>query len=139
MFDYRYVLHEIHLYSWLLAWRRLLDEQLVDWDGEMQIPVPKGLGAGRLQAGGEMSAEGLKDPRPKPLRPDATATVARRGGRGAHLFLIEYDRTRRVDKNFEKFRRYDTFVNWWWRFSELRDRDRAPWVLFVCQDEADCV
>ena len=38
--------------------------------------------------------------------------------------LIEYDRTRRVDKNYDKFRRYDAFLNWWWRHTPLADRRR---------------
>ncbi|MEJ7715071.1 MAG: hypothetical protein WKF40_04925 [Thermoleophilaceae bacterium] len=41
--------------------------------------------------------------------------------------FIEYDRTRRVDKNFEKFRRYDTFLCWWSHFSEYR---RSPTSRF---------
>lgn len=47
-----------------------------------------------------------------------------------HLGLIEFDRTRRVHKNFEKFRRYDTFVNWWWRRSPLGDLEDPPIVVF---------
>jgi hypothetical protein len=50
--------------------------------------------------------------------------------------LIEYDRTSRTDKNYDKFRRYDNYLAWWWRHTELSDRDEPPFVLFICQDEA---
>ena len=48
--------------------------------------------------------------------------------------LLEYDRTRRIDKNYEKFRRYDTFLCWWWQHTSFADGDR-PFVIFICQDE----
>jgi hypothetical protein len=32
------------------------------------------------------------------------------GNGDVRTIRIEYDRTRRVDKNYEKFRRYDTFL-----------------------------
>jgi hypothetical protein len=50
------------------------------------------------------------------------------------VILIEYDRTRRVDKNYEKFRRYDTFLCWWWQHTSFADGDR-PYVMFICQDQ----
>ena len=56
-------------------------------------------------------------------------------GPGARTFLIEYDRTRRVDKNYGKFRRYDAFLNWWWRLTAFSDVDEPPYVVFVCQDQ----
>jgi hypothetical protein len=57
------------------------------------------------------------------------------GGGGARTLLIEYDRTRRVDKNYGKFRRYDAFLNLWWRNSSLADLSEPPFVVFVCQDQ----
>jgi hypothetical protein len=51
--------------------------------------------------------------------------------------LIEYDRTSRTDKNYDKFRRYDTFLASWWRHTELGERAEPPFVLFVCQDDAE--
>ncbi len=135
VYDYRYVLHDVHLYSWVLAWRRLLGEQLVRWDGETQIGTREELRRLRRAHQAEVAVDGLRDPAPKPVRPDALVEAARRGGEGTHTFLVEYDRTRRVDKNFEKFRRYDTFACWWWRYTEYGEADRAPWVVFVCQNE----
>jgi hypothetical protein len=66
-----------------------------------------------LSLGANWSAEGLRDPRARLVRPDAVLEVARADGDGSRVFFIEYDRTRRVDKNYEKFRRYDTFLCWW--------------------------
>ena len=50
------------------------------------------------------------------------------------MLLIEYDRTRRVDKNYDKVRRYDNFLCLWWQQTSFADRGR-PFVIFVCQDE----
>jgi hypothetical protein len=78
---------------------------------------------------------GLRDRKARLLRPDAVLELPRRGG-GSHTFLIEHDRTRRVDKNYDKFRRYDSFVCWWWRHHPAwAEHGDAPFVLFVCQDE----
>ena len=55
------------------------------------------------------------------------------GEDGTRTFLIEYDRTRRVDKNYDKLRRYDAFLCSWWRHSTYGDEPSPPWILFVCQ------
>jgi hypothetical protein len=47
--------------------------------------------------------------------------------------LVEYDRTRRVDKNFDKFRRYDAFLCWWSRHTPYGNGTGLPFVVFVCQ------
>ncbi|MBA3263665.1 MAG: hypothetical protein H0T69_14570, partial [Thermoleophilaceae bacterium] len=52
------------------------------------------------------------------------------------LLLIEYDRTSRTDKNYDKFRRYDAFLAWWWRHTEIGGRAETPFVLFICQNDA---
>jgi hypothetical protein len=79
------------------------------------------------------SVKGLHDEQARLVRPDAVLEVVDRDDR-IRTFLIEYDRTRRVDKNFTKFRRYDAFLNWWWRDSRFGDSDEPPFVVFVCQD-----
>lgn len=135
VYDYRYVLHEIHLNSWMLAWRRLLPDPPVAWHGETLIDPPAALRSSQLRLDEHLSVEGLKDTKPKQLRPDDVLELTRRDSPGARTFLIEYDRTRRVDKNFEKFRRYDAFLCWWWRHTHHGDRDEVPWIIFICQDE----
>ena len=54
------------------------------------------------------------------VRPDAVLEVVRPDNEDSRLLSVEYDRTRRVDKNFEKFRRYDTLLCWWWSMTPLR-------------------
>ena len=43
---------------------------------------------------------------------------------------VEYDRTQRVDKNYDKFRRYNALLTVWWRATGLV----WPFLVFVCQD-----
>ncbi len=71
--------------------------------------------------------------RARMVRPDATMTIAGLGGGESRILLVEYDRTRRVDKNFEKFRRYDAFLVGWWRHTAYADREHSPYTVFVCQ------
>ena len=62
---------------------------------------------------------GLRDERVRSVRPDAVIDADDHDGT-PHTLFIEYDRTRRLDKNFEKFRRYDTFLCWWWGADRFR-------------------
>jgi hypothetical protein len=64
----------------------------------------------------------------RPVQPDALLDV-RAGDRDVRV-LVEYDRTRRVDKNYDKFLRYETLLVVWWRTTNLG----SPYVVFVCQD-----
>lgn len=135
VYDYRYVLHEVHLNSWVITWQRALGPTLVTWDGESEFEPPLELRRAELRLDDDRSVEGLRDTRPRLVRPDAVLEVERRDGNGTTFFLIEYDRTRRVDKNFEKFLRYDCFLCWWWRHTRLACQNTVPFVIFVCQDE----
>jgi len=134
VYDYRYVLHELHLNAWVLAWRRMLGDRLLAWEGETQIDPPPGVRkAPHIPSDEDIVLQGLKDTHAKSLRPDDLLELETSSG-GCRPFLIEYDRTRRVDKNFEKFRRYDTFLCWWRQETNFADR-ALPYVLFVCQDD----
>jgi hypothetical protein len=137
VFDYSYVLHEIGVNSWVIEWRRRLGERLLSWEGEVQIEPPDGLDktGSRRHISGDVYVEWLKDWRARPVRPDAILEVRTKAG-GINAFFVEYDRTRRVDKNFDKFRRYDNFLCWW--APEVLGPDVTPWVIFVCQTAADC-
>ena len=136
VYDYGHVLHELQLNAWVLAYRRAAGDLLLSWEGETHIEPPREARRrqGVLKVGDYWSAEGLRDPRPRLVRPDAVLEVARRDSDVNRVFFIEYDRTRRVDKNYEKFRRYDTFLCWWWQHTSFADGDR-PFVMFICQDE----
>ena len=122
VYDYTYVLHDLHLNSWVLAYRRLLKGALLDWDGETVIDPPTAARNAQLRLEDDWSAEDLIAHRPRTIAPDAMLEIARHDRDGSRLFLIEYDRTTRVDKNYEKFRRYDCFLTWWWRHSPIESR-----------------
>ncbi len=47
--------------------------------------------------------------------------------------FVEYDRTRRVDKNYDKFRRYEALLAGWWKHA-LPAETQRPAVVFICQD-----
>jgi hypothetical protein len=117
VYDYGHVLHDPQLNAWVLAYRRAAGDLFLSWNGETHIEPPREARAsqGVLRLANYWSAERLRDPRPRLVRPDAVLEVARSDGDGSRVFFIEYDRTRRVDKNYEKFRRYDTFLCWWWQ------------------------
>lgn len=109
---------------------------LLSWEGETDIDPPPAAKRGQLHLEGDWSAKGLHDPHARLLRPDAVLEIERTDGEdGIRTFLIEYDRTGRVDKNYGKFRRFDAFLNWWWRHTEYAELDEPPFVIFVCQDE----
>jgi hypothetical protein len=136
IYDYGHVLHDLQLNAWVLAYRRLLGPALLTWEGETDIEPPRWPKTRQPRLGGDWSAKGLREPDPRLVRPDAVLEIQRDADEESSLtFLIEYDRTRRVDKNYGKFRRYDALLNWWWQETPLADRGERPYVVFVCQDE----
>jgi hypothetical protein len=135
VYDYTYVLHDLHLNSWVLAYRRTLQDALTQWDGETAIGPPAPARNSQLRLEDSWSVEGLHAERPRGVVPDAVLEIARPDRDRSRIFLIEYDRTTRVDKNYEKFRRYDAFLTWWWRHTHYAEHGEPPYVLFVCQDE----
>jgi Replication-relaxation len=135
VFDYGRALHDVQVNAWVLAYRRLLGPALLDWQGEHQLTPPRGTRNGQRTLDQGWSIEGLRDPQPRPVVPDAALRIADDSGKGARSFLLEYDRTTRTDKNFDKFRRYDNLVTSWWCETKLAEHSDAPYVLFICQDE----
>jgi Replication-relaxation len=133
VYDYSRVLHELQLNSWVIAYRRMAGDAMICWDGETDIDPPTPAKHGQLRLAGDWSVKGLHDAQARLVRPDAVLEIVDTEDRIRTIF-IEYDRTRRVDKNFTKFRRYDAFLNWWWHDTPYGERDEAPFVLFVCQD-----
>jgi hypothetical protein len=131
IYDYGHVLHELQLNAWVLALRRTAGEALVVWNGEQDINPPAGTRRSRHDGGDDWSVEDLKDPRARLIRPDAVLELLDEHGE-MRTILVEYDRTKRVDKNYDKFRRYDAFLCAWWHDS---DRPAPPWVLFICQTQ----
>lgn len=138
VYDYGHVLHEIQLNAWVLAYRRAIGEAFQSWEGETNIaPPPHVRSPAGVRLDDDWSPEDFHDERARPVRPDAVLEIERGEGLVSLTVLVEYDRTRRVDKNYDKFRRYDLYLNWWWRETELRDAG-PPVVVFVCQDTGQC-
>ena len=135
LFDYSRVLHDVQLNAWVLAYRRALGDGLLGWEGETSIEPPSGLRRERERFDDDWSPEGLHDDRARSVCPDAVVEIAGdEPGASSRLIFVEYDRTRRLDKNYEKFHRYDAFLTWWWHHTPLGNRTAPPFVLFVCQD-----
>jgi hypothetical protein len=136
IFDFGHVLHEIQLNAWVLAYRRAIGRSFLSWDGETQYEPPSGLRADRVRLDDDWSVEGISEPRPHAVYPDAVLEISgEKSGAESRLIFVEYDRTRRLDKNYDKFRRYDAFLTWWWRHTPLGFRVAPPFLLFVCQDD----
>jgi hypothetical protein len=136
LLDFSYVVHDLQLNAWIIAYRKVIGDQLVDWAGETPISPPPKRQQPTLAFAQDWIAEGLKDLDPKPVFPDAVLTIERAGGPPPWTLLIEHDRTRRVDKNFDKFRRYDNYLTAWHHHAALAqpgDNPLAPYVIFICQ------
>jgi hypothetical protein len=134
IYDYGRVLHELQLNAWVLALRRVVRDALESWNGELDINPPPGIRHTQLDLGEDWSVEDLKNPQARLIRPDAVLELVGEDGE-LRTILVEYDRTRRIDKNYDKFRRYDAFLCWWWRHSPYGDQREPPMVLFVCQTQ----
>lgn len=134
--DYSYVIHDLKLNAWILAYRELLGESLIEWHGETPVHPPPKDRRSQLALVKDWTATGLKDSTARPVFPDAVLEIKRPDGRPPRTFLLEHDRTRRVDKNFDRFRRYDTYLTAWYQdagFPGLGNEE-PPYVLFVCPD-----
>jgi protein involved in plasmid replication-relaxation len=133
IYDFGHVLHELQLNAWVLAFRRATQNALLAWHGELNITPPRDAAPAQMPFPGDWSAEDLRNHRARLLRPDAVLELAREGSDEVSIVLVEFDRTGRVDKNYDKFRRYDAFLCWWWRHSAYGAQPSPPLVLFVCQ------
>jgi hypothetical protein len=144
--DFRLLAHLLQTNAWVLAYRRLVGDHMLDWRGEHEgrVEVPTKLVGGRrvpidsddLELERYRNVRDLKAKEFGRVWPDATLTmdVPRRGRR--FELMIELDRTRRPAKNFDKFHRYDALLTAWWRrLDRYRRMGEAPAVVFVCADE----
>lgn len=125
--DFAYILHDLEVNDWVLAYRRRAGERLVAWAGEPDAAV-------RVPPGTRASRASVRQSRPKPLRPDALLEIGLASGKEAQLF-IELDRTRRPDKNYDKLERYDSFLTDWSDDVVPRSLAGGALVLFVVPDE----
>jgi hypothetical protein len=79
IYDYGHVLHELQLNAWVLATRRALGSALLCWDGETHIEPPPKARQAQLRLHDDWSAEDLRDPRVRPVRPDARLEIEGEG------------------------------------------------------------
>jgi Replication-relaxation len=135
--DIKTVLHELQLNAWVIAYRRLLGPALLEWRGEPDARIEFSAEARRRLAKDHPPSNPALG-RPQPIWPDAALDVALEGG-GTRTYLVEFDRTKRPDKNRSKFLRYDALFAWWWRETDLADQPSLPKVVFVCCDEDSVV
>lgn len=133
IFDYRYVVHDLRMNDWAIAYQELARAYCFRWYGpdECRAEPPKPDRDGRPG----YSTRGVFDLKlnsARPIAPDAGFQVLGENRATLNL-LVEYDRTRRVDKNFEKFCRYEYFMCTWSAQHSSVDRGLAC-ALFLCED-----
>jgi len=137
IFDYRYVIHDLRTNEWVLRYRELLGDRLLDWAGpdEARLEPPRKnrdeeymSRAAAVMGDCGWHVNDVADGYFRPVQPDALLDVVALD-RDVRVF-VEYDRTRRVDKNYDKFLRYEALLVVWWRATDLG----CPYVVFVCQD-----
>src|SRR3954452_9947924 len=87
IYDYGHVLHELQLNAWILALRRTAGHALQTWHGETDITPPPEARHPQLQLDHDWSAEDLRDPRARLLRPDAVLELARERDDAAQTVL----------------------------------------------------
>jgi len=76
VFDYGRALHDVQVNAWVLAYRRLLGPALLDWQGEHQLSPPRAARQAQRPLDDAWSIEGLRDPQPRPVVPDAALQIA---------------------------------------------------------------
>jgi hypothetical protein len=135
VYDYGRVLHDLQLNAWVLGYRRAAGDAFRSWEGRDRDRATARSQATKRQIG---SRRRVVSERVARREPQGLETGCRARGhppdRGEPcLPFVEYDRTSRVDKNFEKLRRDDTFLCWWISYTAWADGP-LPYVVLVCQD-----
>ena len=118
IYEFGHVLHELQLNAWVLAYRRQLGDAVPRRGrAETTIEPPADDQEERARASMRFRrrlarSTGLRDVRARGRSARTPSIELDRGERRRAVTRcsIEFDRTRRVDKNYEKFRRYDTFL-----------------------------
>jgi hypothetical protein len=152
--EYSVVEHDLQVNAWVLTYRRLVGENLIDWFGPDQGRIevaatyepqkrrfrPVDLQDATLASDGHHHPRGLRLDHFGPLFPDATLTLYC-DSIGAEVdLLVELDRTRRATKNLDKLRRYDAFLTAWCRMTDrYRYAAEPPCVIFVFRPRADAL
>jgi hypothetical protein len=146
--DYRVVQHDLQVNAWVMAYRKLAWDRVLDWlgpdQGRLEVPTTyepqrrrfRPLEIPEVELDHYDRARELKLEHPRPVVPDATLSLYFDEADREFDLLVELDRTRRPVKNVDKLRRYDALLTVWWRaVDRYRGRREAPAVVFVCGDE----
>lgn len=134
IFDYRYVVHDLRMNDWAIRFQQVAGGYCFRWYGPDECRAePPRHDRNAVPLESRRGIHKLKLTTPRPIAPDASLELLRDKGRTVHLH-VEYDRTRRVDKNFEKFWRYENFMCLWWQEDPTARRGMAC-VLFLCENE----
>jgi hypothetical protein len=150
--DYSVVEHDLQVNAWVMAYRELRREHLLDWlgpdQGRIDVPTkyedrrfrPVGLEDASMSLSGYRRARDVRLRRFAPIVPDATLMLFSRRSGAEFELLVELDRTRRPTKNLDKLRRYDAFLTAWWQLADrYRGAGAAPLVVFVCPGEQEAM
>jgi hypothetical protein len=146
--DYSVVQHDLQVNAWVMAYREIVGESVVDWigpdQGRLDVPTKYEPQARRFRPIEIEEIElrrydyvrDLKLEHPHPVVPDATLSLFFDESEREFDLFVEFDRTRRPVKNLDKLRRYDSLLTAWWRvLDRYRGRKEAPAAVFVCPDE----
>jgi hypothetical protein len=145
--DYGVILHDLQVNAWVMAYRELVGDCVIDWlgpdQGRLDVPTVydnrrfRPITAEDVEISAYSYARDLRfGEHLRRVVPDATLRLyLEKSGRDLDL-LIELDRTRRPVKNIDKLHRYDALLTAWWRSHErYRGAKEGPVVVFVCVDE----
>ena len=109
-----------------------VDSQGTEGPDEARIEPPAKLDSVDLRLDGPWTLSGIEPTAVRSIQADAGLDIS--GAESDTFCFVEYDRTRRVDKNYEKFRRYDALISAWWYRSVPAERG-CPAVICICADE----
>jgi hypothetical protein len=127
--DYSVVLHDLQVNAWVMAYRELAGDRVVDWlgpdQGRLDVPTVydnprfRPITAEDVEISAYSYARDLRlDEHLRPVVPDATLNLCLERGERELDLLVELDRTRRPVKNVDKLHRYDAPLTAWWRSHE---------------------
>jgi hypothetical protein len=145
--DYGVILHDLQVNAWVMAYRELAGDRVIDWlgpdQGRLDVPTVyenrrfRPITAEEVEISTYSYARDLRlGEHLRPVVPDATLRLYLEKGACDLDLLIELDRTRRPIKNIDKLHRYDALLTAWWRSHErYRSAKKGPAVVFVCVDE----